>query len=304
MAVLKKVWNDWCPGCGNFGIIQAEQMAIQELNLDLKKVVIVSGIGCSGKAPFYLRIPVSGVHTLHGRAPSFAMGIKLSNPELTVILNVGDGDLLGIGAGHFLNTGRRNVGMVIILHNNGVYGLTKGQAAPTLPRGIKTKSLPQPNINDSINPILTALSAGYTFIARGYAYDVKHLKELIKKAIQHKGLSLIDVLQPCPTYNDIYTKEYFDKRVYKLDSDPLWDPIVRKPEEAEEKMLRAARKAMEWGDKIPIGIFYVNELVPSYEERIAEKSPSYIGNPPAKHPIIKNGKYTTLIDDMLEEKKI
>jgi 2-oxoglutarate ferredoxin oxidoreductase subunit beta len=302
--VRKQVWNDWCPGCGNFGIIQAEQQAITELNLDPKKVVIVSGIGCSGKAPFYIRIPVSGVHTLHGRAPSFATGIKVSNPELVVLLNVGDGDLLGIGAGHFLNTGRRNIDFVVILHNNGVYGLTKGQAAPTLPRGLKTKSLPQPNINDPINPILAALASGYTFVARGYAYDVKHLKDLIKAAIKHKGLALIDVLQPCPTYNDIYTKEYFDKRIYKLDSDPTWDPVVRKIEDQEDKLLKASKKALECGDKIPIGIFYQNELVPTYEERINQRVPSYLNYPPAKHIIDKKGQYTTIIDDILEEKKI
>jgi len=187
-ALKKKVeFNDWCPGCGDFGILRAEEMAIQELGVDYKKVVLVSGIGCSGKLPHFVSLPVSGVHTLHGRAITFATGIKLANPELEVIVNVGDGDGLGIGAGHFVNAGRRNVDFTVIVHNNGVYGLTKGQASPTLRRGEKTKSLPKPNINDAINVIALALTAGYTFAARTYAYDVKLTKDIIKAAIRHKG---------------------------------------------------------------------------------------------------------------------
>ena len=304
MAGLKVEWNDWCPGCGNFGILNAEQQAIQELGLDPKKVVIVSGIGCSGKIPHFMRLPVSGVHTLHGRALTFAIGIKLANPSLEVIVNGGDGDQLGIGIGHFVSAGRRNVDITVIIHNNGVYGLTKGQASPTLKLGVKTKSLPQPNINSDINAIAVAIAAGYTFAARGYAYDVKHLKELIKKAIKHKGLAMIDVLQPCPTYNDIQTKEYYDKRVYKLDDDPTWDPVVKKPEEVEEKMNKAINKSMEWGDRIPIGVFYQNELVPTYEQRILQMSPSYLDNPPASQTVEFEGKPITDIDDILKERSI
>ncbi|BFH72699.1 2-oxoacid:ferredoxin oxidoreductase subunit beta [Sulfurisphaera javensis] len=304
MAAFKPEWNDWCPGCGNFGILNAEQQAIIELGIDPKSVVIVSGIGCSGKIPHFFRIPVSGVHTLHGRAIAFATGIKLSNPELTVIVNGGDGDLLGIGAGHFVAVGRRNIDMVVILHDNGVYGLTKGQASPTLKRGEKPKSLPRPNINDAVNPIALAISSGYTFVARGYAYDVKHLKELIKMAVKHKGLAFIDVLQPCPTYNDINTKEWYDKRIYKLDTLPDWDPVVKKPEDISEKIKKAIDKSLEWGDKIPIGIFYQNETVPSYEERIKANSPAYLDNPPAKQIIEKEGKLTTILDPLLKEREV
>ncbi|EWG07700.1 MAG: 2-oxoglutarate ferredoxin oxidoreductase subunit beta [Candidatus Aramenus sulfurataquae] len=300
----KPLWNDWCPGCGNFGILNAEQLAIQELGLDTKKLVIVSGIGCSGKTPHFFRIPITGVHTLHGRAITFATGIKLSNPSLTVIVNGGDGDLLGIGVGHFVSVGRRNVSLTVILHNNGVYGLTKGQASPTLKRGLKTKSLPRPNINDDVNPITLAISSGYTFVARGYAYDVKHLKELMKMAFSRKGLSLIEVLQPCPTYNDIFTKEYFDKRVYKLDNLPDWDPVVRREEEKGEKMSKAILKSMEWGERIPIGVFYRNDLVPSFEERIAESAKSYKEVIPAKARIEANGSPTTIIEDILKEKEV
>ncbi len=304
MQEHKVEWSDWCPGCGNFGILSAEQQAITELGLDPKKIVIVSGIGCSGKTPHFMRIPVSGVHTLHGRAMAFATGIKLSNPQLKVIVNAGDGDQLGIGAGHFVNSGRRNIDMTLIIHDNGVYGLTKGQASPTLKLGLKTKSLPKPNINESINPLAVALASGYTFVARGYAYDVKHLKELIKEAITHKGLALIDVLQPCPTYNDLFTKEYYDKRIYRLEEVRGWNPVVERKEDVDEKMATALEKSLEWGDKIPIGVFYRNELVSTYEERITERSPSYIDNLPSQEAIEDNGKPTTLIEEILKEKEI
>jgi len=302
-ALKRADWSDWCPGCGDFGILSAEEQAIHELGLDPKKVVVVSGIGCSGKLPHFMRIPVSAVHTLHGRSLTYAIGIKLANPELEVIVNVGDGDQLGIGVGHFVSAGRRNVDITVIIHDNGVYGLTKGQASPTLMRNLKTKSLPRPNINDAVNPVALALISGYTFVARGYAYDVKHLRELIKAAIKHKGLAVIDVLQPCPTYNDIHTKEWYEKRLYKLE-ETGWDPMVRNPEEAGKKLLLALQKAYEWGDKIPIGVFYKNENVPTYEERIALNSPAYLDLPPSRQMIEREGKPTTLISELLEERKI
>ena len=159
-------FNDWCPGCGDFGILRSVESALSELKLDYTDAVLVSGIGCSGKLPHFVSGPIAGVHTLHGRALAFAVGIKLSNPKLNVVVDAGDGDTFGIGVGHFVSAGRRNVNMTIIVHNNGVYGLTKGQASPTLKRGEKTKSLPEPNINDPINPIALAISSGYTFVAR------------------------------------------------------------------------------------------------------------------------------------------
>ncbi len=275
------LWIDWCPGCGNFGILTAEVEAFKELGLDPTKTVIVSGIGCSAKIAHYIN--ANGVHTLHGRAIPFAMGIKLANPNLVVVVNGGDGDLLGIGMGHFVALGRRNLDIVIILHNNGVYGLTKGQASPTLRRGIKTKALTKPNIQDAVNPIAVALASGYTFVARSYAFDIEHLKEIIKKAIQHRGSALIDVLQPCVAYNNVYTKEFYEKRIYKLEETPDWDPIVKEPdpEEVEEKVSKAWIKAMEWEEKIPIGIFYWNPHVDSFEERIKAEIPEYLANPPA-----------------------
>ncbi|ALL01757.1 2-oxoglutarate oxidoreductase, beta subunit [Pyrodictium delaneyi] len=288
------LWVDWCPGCGNYGILTALTQAIAELGLDPVKTVVVSGIGCSGKTPHYIR--VSGVHTLHGRAIPFATGIKLANPSLTVIVEGGDGDLLGIGAGHFVALGRRNIDLTVIMHNNQVYGLTKGQASPTLPRDMRTKSLLKPNIQDMLNPLVLAIASGYTFVARAFALDVKHLKEIIKQAIMHKGASFIDVLQPCVTYNDVYTVQFYRKAIYRLDDESNWDPIVRDPSEEYEKKMKAIAKAQEWGASIPVGVFYHNPLVPSFEERLQGRLRYYIENPPARQSITVNGG-APLIDD-------
>src|SRR2546425_9131480 len=201
------VHNDWCPGCGDFGIEAGLKMALTELPIDMNKLVLFSGIGCSGKIVHFTNATV--IHPLHGRVLPFAQGAKLSNPDLEVIAIGGDGDGLGIGVGHFVHAGRRTIDMTYIIHDNGVYGLTKGQASPTLQLGMQTKSLPMPNINTSVNPILLALASGFTFIARSYAYNTKHLKETVKKAVAHKGFALVVILQPCPTYNDINTKEWY-----------------------------------------------------------------------------------------------
>jgi len=180
------VHNDWCPGCGDFGIEAGVKMALTELPIDINKLVLFSGIGCSGKIVHFTN--ATGVHTLHGRVLPFAQGAKLANPDLEVIAIGGDGDGLGIGVGHFVHAGRRNIDMTYIIHDNGVYGLTKGQASPTLQLGMQTKSLPMPNINTSVNPILLALASGFTFIARSYAYNTKHLKETVKKSGRPQGL--------------------------------------------------------------------------------------------------------------------
>ncbi len=308
LADLKTDYNiDWCPGCGDFGILNSLMSALVDLQLDLKKVVLVSGIGCSGKTPHFVNI--TGIHTLHGRDIPFATGIKLANPELTVIDIGGDGNTYGIGAGHFLNAGRRNIDITVLVFNNGVYGLTKGQASPTLKLGMKTKSLPLPNINQAINSLSVAIVSGYTFVARSYAYDVKHLKQIIKKAILHKGLSLIDILQPCPSYNDIHTKEYFEqvvnnsKRIYKLE-DEGYDPEVKDPnnhQEIQEKIVKAILKSQEWGDKIPIGVFYKINL-PTFEERLIDRYGKKLN--PSKSIFEINNKPSTNISNLIEEIKI
>jgi 2-oxoglutarate ferredoxin oxidoreductase subunit beta len=288
-----QVWSDWCPGCGDFGILAAMQKAFAELELDPATTVVVSGIGCSSKTPHFVN--VNGVHTIHGRGIAFATGIKLANPRLTVVINGGDGDLLGIGVAHFVALGRRNIDVTVIIHNNQVYGLTKGQASPTLRKGEKVKSLPVPNIQDAVNPIALAIASGYTFVARGYSLWVDHLKELIKKAIQHKGAAVIDVLQPCVTYNDIYTAEYYKDKLYKLEDDPNWDPVVRDPSEEEEKKAQALKKAEEWGSRIPVGIFYVNPLKDTFEERLQKRNPHYNAVKPPAWEEIANGDGSPII---------
>ena len=281
---------DWCPGCGDFGIVSAVTQALSNMNMDPDDVVAVSGIGCSGKTPHYLNI--AGVHTLHGRAIPYAVGVKLSNPNLNVLVMGGDGDLLSIGAGHFVGEGRRNSGVKVILYNNSVYGLTKGQAAPTLPLGEKVKSLARPNIMGKINPITLAMASGYSFVARGFSSEIKQLSSIIERAIKHEGSAVIEVLQPCPTYNDVNTLDWYRQRVYKLEDDKSWDPVVNKKEEDEEKFDTGYRKSMEWGDHIPIGIFYENNTIPSYPNRLAGIVPDYLKYPPALQDVSDKEGYT------------
>jgi 2-oxoglutarate/2-oxoacid ferredoxin oxidoreductase subunit beta len=295
---------DWCPGCGDFGITSALQMALADLGLEPHRVVVVSGVGNAAKTPHFVK--ANGVHTLHGRLLPFAMGIKIANPNLEVIGVGGDGDGLGIGAGHFVNAGRRNIDMTYLLYNNGVYGLTKGQASPTLALGMKTKSLSKPNINQAINPVALAITSGYTFVARAYAFDVIHLRNMIKQGIQHKGLALIECLQPCPTYNDINTKEWYSgedrkdpvtgkpqSRLYKLE-DIGFDPVVHECREEFKKKVAGMEKAQEYEDKIPVGIFYQNGLEPAFQDRLTERIPFYMQNPPATQQLKDENNLSTV----------
>lgn len=286
MDYRSPVWQDWCPGCGNYGIVAAVYRALAELDLDPRRTVIVSGIGCSGKLPHFVR--VNGVHTLHGRAIPFATGIKLANPELTVIVHGGDGDLLGIGMAHFVALGRRNLDITVVIHNNKVYGLTKGQASPTLPRGLMSKGMEKPNIQDPIDPIAIALASGYTFVARSYAFNGLHLKEVLKRAIRHKGASLVEVIQYCATYDRIFTPAYYRERVFDVEKEG-WDPIPRPGEDRYLKRLKAIEVSRA-DDRIPLGVFYVDPEASTLEERIAERIPAYGVKPPAKKKVEVNGR--------------
>lgn len=282
--------------CGDFGILNAVQMALAELNLENHQVALFSGIGCSGKISHFVR--AYGVHTLHGRVLPFATGAKLANPQLNILAVGGDGDGLGIGAGHFVGAGRRNVDIAYIIHDNQVYGLTKGQASPTLPGGAQPKSLPVPNINNAVNPLALALATGYTWIGRGYAYDIKNLKELIKQAITHKGMAFLDVFQPCPTYNNLNTKEWYagldrpnkQPRTYRL-AEEGYDGKVKDPtseKEVNEKRVGAYLKMVEGQDRLGLGVFYAIDL-PTFEDKIAQRIPGYAKTPPAKEPIVGAG---------------
>ena len=216
-------------------------------------VAVIAGIGCSGKLTHWVN--TYGLHSLHGRTLPPASAVKFVNPKLTVIADGGDGDGYGIGMGHFIHTMRRNIDITYLVHNNMVYGLTKGQAAPTSMKGYKSPSTPFGVIEQPVNPIALALTAGATFVARGSAGDAIHLTKLIEEGIKHKGFSLIDIFQPCVTFNKINTYAFFMQHCYKLENDPNYDPT---------NFQMAMTKALET-EKLPIGIFYKTER-PTYED--------------------------------------
>jgi 2-oxoglutarate ferredoxin oxidoreductase subunit beta len=243
----------WCPGCGDYGVLAAVEKAAKTLGIASHDLYIVSGIGCSSNFPHFLNS--YGFHSIHGRAVAVANGVKMANHNLKVVVTGGDGDGYGIGCGHLVHTMRRNLDITYIVMDNEIYGLTTGQASPTSMMGAKTKSTPEGVIEEPLNPIAVAIAAGATYVARGFSGDVKHLTDLVTGALKHKGFALVDVQSPCITYNRFNTFEYFRQRVYKLE-DQGYDPHDK---------IKAFEKAQEWGDKIPIGLFYQTQR-PIYEE--------------------------------------
>jgi 2-oxoglutarate ferredoxin oxidoreductase subunit beta len=235
---------DWCPGCGDFGVLNALQKACAELNIPGHEVLVVSGIGCSSNLPGFFRS--YGVHSLHGRALPFATGARLANHGLTVVAVGGDGDGYGIGLNHFIQAMRRNINVTYIVMNNEIYGLTTGQVSPTSEHGMLTKSTPGGNLEHMLNPLALALASGCGYIARGFSGDPKHLLKLYVDGIRYPGFALIDVFSPCVTFNKQNTYQWFRERVYRLE-DKGHDPM---------NFHAAMERAVEWGEKIPIGLFY------------------------------------------------
>jgi 2-oxoglutarate ferredoxin oxidoreductase subunit beta len=260
--------NTWCPGCGNFSILMTVKQAIVQLGLKPSEVVAVSGIGCHGKITDYLK--VNTFHVIHGRVLPAATAIRLSNHRLTVLGFAGDGDAFNIGMGHFPHAARRNVDMTYIVHDNLIYGLTTGQTSPTSKQGLVTKTSPRGSAEPGVNPLTHALTGGATFVARTFAGEPKHMTEVLKRAIQHRGFALVDVLQPCVTFNRVNTYEFYKQRVYKLEDEghDVGD------------FEAAYRRALEWGDRIPLGVFYV-ESRPTYEESF----PALAEGPLVKQPL-------------------
>jgi len=201
----------WCPGCGDYAILNSVQSAFAELGKKLHETVIISGIGCSSRFPYYME--TYGFHTIHGRAPSLATGVKLSNPDLDVWVVTGDGDAMSIGGNHFIHAMRRNVGLKILLFNNRIYGLTKGQYSPTSPQGKVTKSSPMGSVDYPFSPIALALGAGGTFVARGVDILGPHLQDMIKRADAHEGTAMLEIYQNCNIFNDGAYKGFTDKDV-------------------------------------------------------------------------------------------
>lgn len=241
----------WCPGCGDFGIWTAIKNALSELDIAPHNVVITYDIGCIGNMASTIKC--YGFHSLHGRALPVAVGAKLANPKLTVLSIVGDGGMYGEGTNHLIHSARYNVDVNLIVANNHSFSLTTGQSSPTSGTGYVTKTTPWGEIKQPINPIALSLSSGSSFVARAAAFDIKHMTEMIKKSIQHKGFSHVDVLQQCLTFNKVNTVEWMKKRVYKLD----------KPTSS----VKVALGKVFEQDKLPIGIFY-KEDKKSYSEEL------------------------------------
>ena len=256
MANFKgRVEPDWCPGCGDYGVLAAVQKALVELQIPQHEVATISGIGCSSNFPGF--IETYGMHTLHGRSIPVATGVKMANHALTVLVTGGDGDGFGIGCGHFVHAMRRNVDLTYMVMDNQIYGLTTGQTSPTSRLAMKTKTTPFGNVERPVNPIALALAAGATYVARGFSAEQKHLTELIKNAIQHKGFSFLDIFSPCVTYNHDNTVQWFKPRVKKLEDNPAYDST---------NFEAAMEKSQLWGDEIPIGKFYERTDVPTLTE--------------------------------------
>lgn len=246
---------DWCPSCGDFGVLNSLQKACSELGLQPKDILTVSGIGCSSNLPGFFR--TYGIHSLHGRSVPVASGAKLANPELTVLITGGDGDGYGIGLGHLIHAMRRNMDMTYMVMNNQIYGLTTGQASPTTDLGTKTKSTPEGDIEAPLNPMALAIISGATFVARAFSGDPAHMTNVMKQAIAHKGFALVDCFSPCVTYNKINTYQWFKQRVYRLE-----DKQHKKGD-----FNTALQKAFEGPDQIPIGVFYEKTDTKTYEEQ-------------------------------------
>jgi 2-oxoglutarate ferredoxin oxidoreductase subunit beta len=253
----------WCPGCGNFGMFEALTRALAELGWEKRDFAVFWGIGCHGNgADFH---DVQGFHSLHGRAIPPATAFRLTRPDQKVIVEMGDGDAYGIGVGHFIHAVRRNIGITAIVHNNQIYGLTTGQASPTTDRLMKTVSTPAGVLEEPVNPIGLALAEGATFVARGFAGDIPHLTQLYIQALSHKGFALVDVFQPCVTWNKLNTFAWFRERIYDL-AESGWDTGDRA--KAFELSLSTFHELECTPEtcRVPIGVYYRETGRPTYED--------------------------------------
>jgi len=244
----------WCPGCGNFKLLEGLKRGLAASGRRPRDLLLVSGIGQAAKAPHYLNANV--FNGLHGRALPAATGAKLADPRLTVVVESGDGCCYGEGGNHFLAAIRRNIDLTMIVHDNMIYGLTKGQASPTSQRGHVTKAQPHGTAAGRFDPVMTAIALGAGFVARAFVGDTEHLALMVAEAIDHRGLSLVDVFQPCVSFNHQNTFAWYKERCYRLPGE--YDPTDREA---------ALRRADEWGDRIPIGVLYRSER-PTYEDSI------------------------------------
>ena len=245
----------WCPGCGNFGIQNALKQALAELDIPPKNLVIASGIGQAAKMPHYIKC--NAFNGLHGRAIPPATAIKAANPGLVVIAEGGDGDMYGEGGNHFIHAIRRNPDIACLIHNNMVYGLTKGQASPTSQKGFKTPIQVEGVSSEPFNPLAVAIALDASFVARTFIGDPERTKEIIKQAITHKGFAVVDIFQPCVSFNKINTYQWFKDNTY-------WLTETHDPKDRVEAFKRAIET-----DKLPLGVFYINKNKPVFEDTLA-----------------------------------
>ncbi len=264
---VPNTWPTWCPGCGNFGIWTAEKNAFAHMDLNPETTAIVAGIGCSGNYCYWTKTYM--FHGLHGRPIPAAQGVKLANDELTVIVHAGDGDTYGEGLGHLLHAARRNVDISVFIHDNQVYGLTTGQPSPTSMQGTRWKVAPEGVIAAPVTPLPLVLVAGATFVARGFSGKNEHLSTLMERAIKHEGFSVLDIAQPCVTFNHVNTWKWWNQHVYTLD-ETNHDP---------SDYGRAFQKAQEFGDKIPIGVIYETDK-PTFNEKYRPLNPETLAHVP------------------------
>lgn len=271
--------TEWCPGCGNFGILKAVKKALVALGKEPHEVLIVSGIGQAGKLPHYMKC--NTFNGLHGRTLPPATGAKIANHGLTVLTVGGDGDAYGEGGNHLIHAIRRNPNITAIVNDNQIYGLTKGQASPTSELGMKTKVQTHGVYNTPLNPLALAISLDCSFVARGYAGNIEHLTGILTEAINHRGFALVDILQPCVSFNKLNTFKWYSERVYRLDEEGY----------VPEDRITAFERALEWGDRIPIGVFYKKE------KTIMEDGFNVLGG----GTLISRPKDTNRIEELIDE---
>jgi 2-oxoglutarate ferredoxin oxidoreductase subunit beta len=285
MATFKDFRNDvkpnWCPGCGHFSIQAAIQRASAKIGLEPEDMAVISGIGCSGRISGYINS--YGFHGVHGRALPVAQGVKLANPELTVLASGGDGDGYAIGMGHTIHAMRRNIDVTYIVMDNQVYGLTKGQTSPRSAQGFTTKSTPSGAIEKQIHPMQLALSSGIGFLAQGFSGDLKGLTSMIEQGIQHKGFSLINIFSPCVTYNKVNTYDFFKEALVNLEDEADYDP---------SNLGMAMQKIIETQGMLT-GVIYKDDL-PSYTDQI----PGFNDQPIARQKLnIPTGDFKEMIEE-------
>jgi 2-oxoglutarate/2-oxoacid ferredoxin oxidoreductase subunit beta len=263
----------WCPGCGDYAILAAVQSFMPELQIQRERMVFVSGIGCAARFPYYMQ--TYGIHSIHGRAPAIATGLATSRPDLSVWVVTGDGDALSIGGNHLIHALRRNVNLKILLFNNEIYGLTKGQYSPTSRVGKVTKSTPMGSLDYPFNPLSLVIGAEASFVARAIDTDRKHLTSVLRRAAEHKGTAFVEILQNCNIYNDgafDFVREEAENRLYLEDGQPVGESGLVHDEDAEDPAQAFALSRITWGThgKVPLGVFRDVQR-PVYDELMAEQ---------------------------------